>query len=318
MLNNDNQQAIDALKEVAMAGITEQRRARRWRIFFKILSLLLFILAAFLIFGAIASKNTRLTTASQYTAVVDVQGVIMQGALASADNIIPALQEAFADPKAKGVMIRCNSPGGSPVQSAYVYDEIMRLRDVYPNKKVVAVASDLCASGGYFIISAAEEIFANKSSLVGSIGVRMQGFGVVEAMKKLGIENRELTAGENKAILDPFSPRKPEHEAFVKKMLATTHKHFIDAVKKGRGARLADHPDIFSGLFWTGEDAKKLGLIDDFGSPASIARDVINAETLIDFSPKDDFLDRLSKGVSTSLSTVLLKLNQAPQPVLHP
>ncbi len=317
MLNNENQQAIEALKDVAMAGIKEQRSARRWSIFFKIFSLLVLLLLIGAMFGVISGKDKRITAATNYTAVVDVQGVIMQGAEASADNIIPALQEAFEDPKASGVIIRCNSPGGSPVQSAYVYDEIMRLRDLYKDKKVVAVAADLCASGGYFIISAAEEIYANKSSLVGSIGVRMQGFGFVEAMKKLGVESRELTAGENKAILDPFSARKPEDEAFVRKMLATTHKHFIDAVKAGRGDRLANDPDIFSGLFWTGEDAKALGLIDGYGSPASIARDVIKAETMINFSPKDDVFERLSKRVGASAASLLMNLNQAQTPVLH-
>ena len=317
MLNNENQQAIEALKEVAMAGIKEQRSSRRWRNFFKILSLLVFLLFIMAIVGAIGSKSGRLTTAQSYTAVVDIQGVIMQGAEASADKIIPSLQEAFEDPKAKGVMLRCNSPGGSPVQSAYVYDEIMRLRQLHADKKVVAVASDLCASGGYFIISAAEEIYANKSSLVGSIGVRMQGFGFVEAMRKLGVENRELTAGENKAILDPFSPRKPEDEAFVKKMLATTHKHFIESVKAGRGDRLADDSDIFSGLIWTGEDAKELGLIDGFGSPATIAREVINAETMINFSPRKDVFSKLSKQISTTAENLILQINQAPKPVLH-
>ena len=317
MLNNENQQAIEALKDVALASIKEQRSSRRWSIFFKILSILVLLLLIGAIFGAISGKDSRLTAAANYTAVVDVQGVIMQGAEASADNIIPALQEAFEDPKVSGVIIRCNSPGGSPVQSAYVYDEIMRLRDLYKDKKVVAVAADLCASGGYFIISAAEEIYANKSSLVGSIGVRMQGFGFVEAMKKIGVESRELTAGENKAILDPFSARKPEDEAFVKKMLATTHKHFIDAVKAGRGDRLANDPDIFSGLFWTGEDAKALGLIDGYGSPASIARDVFKTKTLINFSPKDDVFERLSKRVGATATGILMNLNQSPSPVLH-
>jgi len=284
MLNNENEQAIAALKSIAMAGIKEQRSSRRWGIFFKLSTTILFLFFILSIFGAVASKDDRLSVGS-YTALVDIQGVIMQGAEASADNIIPALQKAFADPKSKGVILRCNSPGGSLVQSAYVYDEIMRLREIYKSKRIVAVASDLCASGGYYIISAAEEIYANKSSLVGSIGVRMQGFGVVEAMKKLGIENRELTAGDNKAILDPFSPRKPEDEAFVKDLLTTTHKHFIDAVKAGRGDRLANNPDIFSGLFWTGEDAKALGLVDGFGSPASVARELMQANTLINFSP---------------------------------
>lgn len=317
MLNNENQQAIDALKEVAMAGIKEQRSSRRWSIFFKILSLLVLLLIVGAIIGAVSGKNKRISAAQNYTAVVDVQGVILQGAEASADNIIPALQDAFADPKAKGVMIRCNSPGGSPVQSAYVFDEIRRLRLLYPEKKVVAVAADLCASGGYFIIAAAEEIYADKSSLVGSIGVRMQGFGLVELMDKVGVESRELTAGENKAILDPFSPRNPEHEAFVKKQLANTHQHFIRAVKAGRGDRLADDPDIFSGLFWTGEDAKALGLIDGYGSPSSVARDIIKAETMINFSPVDDVFERLSKRLGATATSLLLNMNQAPKPILH-
>lgn len=326
MLNNENQQAVEALKDIAMVGIKEQRSFRRWSMFSKILSFIFWLLVFMAIFGVFSSKNglmkgmsskDRLALGeSSYTAVVDIQGVILQGAEASADNIIPSLQDAFEDPKAKGIILRCNSPGGSPVQSAYVYDEIMRLRGIYPEKRIVAVAADLCASGGYFIISAAEEIYANKSSLVGSIGVRMQGFGFVEAMKKIGVENREVTAGENKAILDPFSDRKPEDEAFVKKMLETTHKHFIDAVKAGRGQRLSKNPDIFSGLFWTGEDAKALGLIDDFGSPASIARDVINAEKMINFSPKDDVLERLSKSIGASISALLLQANQGSTPVL--
>lgn len=302
MLNNENQQAIDALKDVAMAGITEQRRARRWSIFFKIMTLLLAAFFILSLLGAAFSKNKRFSSAKSYTAVVDVQGPIMQGAKASADKIIPSLQDAFKDPRAKGVMIRCNSPGGSPVQSAYVFDEIRRLRLKHPEKKVVAVASDVCASGGYFIIAAAEEIYADKSSIVGSIGVRMQNFGLVELMKKVGVENRELTAGENKAILDPFSPRNPEHEAFIKKQLENTHRHFIRAVKAGRGERIkSDNPDIFSGLFWTGEDAKELGLIDGYGSPASVARDIIKAEKMVDFNPKEDFIERLSRQISVAL-----------------
>ncbi len=317
MINNENQQAIDALKDVAMAGIKEQRSSRRWSIFFKFATLILLFLLTMAIVGSAMSKSSRLSTAPTYTAVVDIQGVILQGAEASADNIIPALQDAFADKKVKGIILRCNSPGGSPVQSSYVYNEIKRLRDIHKEKKVIAVAADLCASGGYFIISAADEIYVNPSSLVGSIGVRMQGFGVVEAMKKLGIENRELTAGENKSILDPFSPRKPEDEAFVKDLLATTHKHFIDAVKAGRGDRLKNDPDIFSGLFWTGEDAKALGLVDGFGSPASVARDIIGAETMVNFSPEKDIFERLSKRIGASVTKLLLESNNSPAPVLY-
>ncbi len=290
-----------------MAGINEQRSWRRWNIFFKFAGLLLLVLLIMLVIGGSAMKNTRITTAQEYTAVIDIKGIIMAGADAGADNVIPAIQDAFKDEKVKGIVLRCNSPGGSPVQSSYIYDEIMRLRKLHKDKPVYAVAADICASGGYFIISAADKIFANKSSLVGSIGVRMDSFGVVDLMKKIGVESRQITAGEHKAILDPFQPRKLEEEVFLKKMLATTHQHFISAVKAGRGDRLKDNPDIFSGLFWTGKDAKALGLIDDFGSASSVARDIIKAETLVNFTPKKDFLQRLSDRVGASISAMLLK-----------
>ncbi len=316
-MDSDNQQAINALKDVAMAGITEQRSSRRWGIFFKLASLLLFLFFILAIVGSAASKGAKFTSAASYTAVIDINGVILQGKDASADNIIPVLQEAFEDPKVKGIVLRCNSPGGSPVQSSDIYNEIMRLRDIHKDKKLIAVVSDLCASGGYFIVSAAEEIYANKSSLVGSIGVRMKSFGVVEAMKKLGVESREITAGEHKAILDPFSERNPEDEVFIKKLLATTHKHFIDAVKAGRGDRLKDNPDIFSGLFWTGEGAKELGLIDGFGNDAYVAREVIGAKTLIDFNPKHDVFERLSKRMGASISSWLNPTEAISVPELY-
>ncbi len=316
-MNNENQQAVEALKQVAMASIQEQRSSRRWGIFFKLAAFLLLLLLILALIGSVFSKNVKLTSAKEYTAVVDVNGIILQGASASADNIIPALQDAFKDEKAKGIILRCNSPGGSPVQSSYIYDEIRRLKALHKGKKIIAVAADLCASGGYFIISAADEIYANKSSLVGSIGVRMTGFGVVEAMKKIGIESRELTAGKHKAIMDPFSPRKPEEEAFIKKLLATTHTHFIDAVKAGRGERLKDDPDIFSGLFWTGEGAKELGLIDGFGSDAYVAREIIKAPVMINFSPKQGFFDKLSKKVSTNIKTWLFESKNNPYSLLY-
>lgn len=316
-MNNENQQAVEALKQIAMASIQEQRSSRRWGIFFKLAAFLLLLLLILALIGSVFSKNVKLTSAKEYTAVVDVNGIILQGASASADNIIPALQDAFKDEKAKGIILRCNSPGGSPVQSSYIYDEIRRLKTLHKDKKIIAVAADLCASGGYFIISAADEIYANKSSLVGSIGVRMTGFGVVEAMKKIGIESRELTAGKHKAIMDPFSPRKPEEEAFIKKLLATTHTHFIDAVKAGRGERLKDDPDIFSGLFWTGEGAKELGLIDGFGSDAYVAREIIKAPVMINFSPKQGFFDKLSKKVSTNIKTWLFESKNNPYSLLY-
>lgn len=307
MNNTEEQHAIDALKQVALAGIEEQRRSRRWTVFFRLASLLLLLLLVILLFTSAAVNNSRLTTAKNYTALVDIKGIIMAGADASADNIIPALQDAFEDKKVKGIVLRCNSPGGSPVQSSYIYNEIRRLRKLHKDKPIYAVASDLCASGGYFIISAADEIYANKSSLVGSIGVRMKSFGVVEAMKKIGVESRELTAGKHKAILDPFKPRKPEEEIFIKKMLAETHQHFIRAVKEGRGDRLKNDPDIFSGLFWTGERAKELGLIDGFGSSSYVARELIKAETIVNFTPKKDFIQRLSDRIGTGISSLVLK-----------
>jgi len=314
--SNENQQAVDALKQVAMAGIQEQRSSRRWGIFFKFATLMLFLLFIMALIGSALLKDSKLTSAKKYTAVIDINGVILQGADASAANIIPALQDAFNDKKVKGIILRCNSPGGSPVQSSYVYNEIRRLKALHKDKKVIAVAADLCASGGYFIISAADEIYANKSSLVGSIGVRMTGFGVVDLMKMIGVENRELTAGEHKAILDPFSPRKADDEKFVKKLLATTHKHFIDAVKTGRGDRLKNDPDIFSGLFWTGEGARELGLIDNFGSDAYVAREVIKAPVMINFSPKKDVFEQLSRKLGANISNWLFE-TKTSRPVLY-
>jgi protease-4 len=282
--------------------------------------MLIFALMFFLMIMAVKTassmRDTRLTMADKYTALIEVKGIIMPDSAASAANIIPALQEAFEDDKVKGIILQCNTPGGSPVQSSLVYDEIMRLRELHKDKPIYAVAEDLCASGGYFIVSAAEKIYANRSTLIGSIGVRMKSFGVVEVMKKIGIESREMTAGKYKALIDPFKPSNPEAEAHIKKMLKTTHEHFINAVKAGRGDRLKDNDDIFTGLFWTGKDAKELGVIDEFGSIESVARDVFKAETIINFSPKKTLLDQLSKRVGTSVGSLLLE-KEIPQAVLY-
>jgi protease-4 len=202
------------------------------------------------------------------------------------------------------------------VQSSLIYDEIMRLRKLHKDKQIHAVAEDVCASGGYFIVSAAENIYANRSTLVGSIGVRMKSFGVVEAMKMIGVESREMTAGKYKALLDPFKPSTPAAEAHIKNMLESTHAHFIGAVKAGRGSRLKDNEDIFSGLFWTGTDAKALGVIDDFGSVESVARDIFKAEEVLNFSPQRTLLDALSKRVGTSIGSLLLE-REIPQTVLY-
>ena len=303
-MEQNDKQAIEVLREVALEGVTEQRRARRWSIFFKLL-IAAYVLLISVFYYSIIKGGKAVTKADSYTAVLDISGAIMADSEAGADYVIPSLRDAFEDEKVKGVIIRCNSPGGSPVQSGYIYDEIRRLREKHKDKPVYAVAADICASGGYYIISAADEIYASKTSLVGSIGVRMDSFGFVELMDKVGVESRQLTAGEHKAILDPFHPRNEEEEVFLKKMLATTHKHFINAVKEGRGDRLKDNPDIFSGLFWTGEDAKALGLVDGFGSASYVAREVIGAEELVVFSQKKTLVDRLADRIGTKISTMI-------------
>jgi len=319
-MNIENQQAVDALKEVALAGIQEQRRSRRWNIFFKI-AFIVIALSFLLVMGGLLGSVAQLTNpklgamaeGKKYAAMVSINGIILDGEAASADNLIEALQGAFADEQAEGVILRCNSPGGSPVQSNHVFTEIMRLRDKYPDKPVHAVAEDVCASGGYYIIAAAQNIYADKSSLVGSIGVRMDSFGFVEGMKKIGVESRQITAGENKALLDPFKPQKPEDVAYLEKLLENTHQHFIDAVKQGRGDRIdvAANPDLFTGLFWSGDQAKGLGLVDGFGSVRSIARDELNADTVVDFTLQSDLLERFSKRLGSHIGAGLTNLQNA-------
>ncbi len=292
-------QAIQALKDVALEGIKEQRRARRWGIFFKLAFLLYLILFLVVIFGSKSEK--QLTTASKITAVVDINGIIMDGAEASAELVLPSLKEAFENSKTKGVLLRINSPGGSPVQAGIINDEIRRLKALHKDIPVYAVVSDLCASGGYYIAVAADQIYADKASIVGSIGVRMDNFGVVGLMEKLGVQRRLYTAGANKGMLDPFLPEKPEQVQHVQAMLDNTHQQFINVVKQGRGDRLKETPDIFSGLFWTGEDAVKLGLIDGLGSDTYVARDLIKAEDMVNFTTEKGLLESISRRVETSV-----------------
>ncbi|PID46539.1 MAG: S49 family peptidase [Proteobacteria bacterium] len=316
-MDTDNQQAIDALKQIAMAGIEEQRRSRRWGIFFKIVFFLLPVCFLLIMGGMLGSmtqlsnpKLSALAEGKKYAAMVSISGIILEGESASSNNLIKSLQEAFADENAEGVILRCNSPGGSPVQSNHVFMEIMRLREKYPEKPIYAVAEDVCASGGYYIVAAAQDIYADQSSIVGSIGVRMDSFGFVESMKKLGIESRQITAGKNKALLDPFKPQKPEDVAYLEKLLENTHQHFINSVKQGRGDRIDPQktPELFTGLFWSGDQAKKIGLVDGFGSVRSVARDQLGAETIIDFSYKSDFLDRLSRGLGAAVQVKMLEM----------
>ena len=291
------------LERTLLAGIQEQRRARRWGIFFKLLTFLLLV-AVLLTFTPLMDMERNATTGSGYSALIEVRGVIADKEQASADNLVTSLQAAFDDPKVKGVVLRINSPGGSPVQSGYVYDEIRRLRGLHPETKVYAVISDLGASGAYYIASAADEIYADKASLVGSIGVTAAGFGFVGAMEKLGVERRAYTSGEHKAFLDPFEPQKPDETKFWQGVLNVTHEQFIASVKQGRGDRFKDkeHPELFSGLVWTGQQALPLGLIDGLGNASSVARDVIGEKELVDFTVQESAFDRFSKNLGASVA----------------
>ena len=291
------------LENTLLAGVQEQRRSRRWGIFFKLLTFV-YLMLALVLFSPLMDMEKSAARGPGYTALIDVVGVIADKEAASADNIVASLRAAFEDPKVKGVVLRINSPGGSPVQSGYVYDEILRLRALYPKTKVYAVISDLGASGAYYIASAADQIYADKASLVGSIGVTAAGYGFVGTMEKLGVERRTYTSGEHKSFLDPFQPQKPEETQFWQGVLDTTHRQFIASVKQGRGERLKDkeHPELFSGLVWSGEQALPLGLIDGLGSASSVARDVIKEKELVDFTVQESPFDRFSKRLGASIA----------------
>ncbi len=294
----------ELLENVVMASVQEQRRARRWGIFFKLLTFLYIAWFVWMIFGS--GRVEKGAIAGSHTAVVNVTGEIADNSDASADAIISGLQAAFDAPKSRAVVLRINSPGGSPVQSAYVYDEIRRLRALHKDKKLYAVITDMGASGAYYIASAADQIYVNQGSLVGSIGVIMQGFGVQGLMQKLGVEDRTMTAGDHKAILSPFEPMKPEEKVHVKNLLEAVHQQFIAAVRQGRGQRLKENPDIFSGLFWTGQQAVELGLADGFGSVDSVARTVVGAEEIVDYSDVPDPMTAVLRKLGTSMGNAVV------------
>lgn len=295
-----NQQLYSVLEKTLQAGVIEQRRKRRWGIFFKLLFALYFlvIIAMFAATPVLNEQRKFMDSdgnpLNEYTAVIRIEGEIAANTDASADKITTALRKAFKDPKAKAIVLRINSGGGSPVQSAYVYDEINRLKKIH-NKKTYAVIMDIGASGAYYIASAADEIYADQASLVGSIGVTAASFGFVGTIEKLGIERRLYTSGEHKAFLDPFSPQNASESEFWKDVLNTVHAQFINAVKKGRGDRLQEQPELFSGLIWSGEQALPLGLIDGLASTGSLARDVIHAPDLVDFTVQEDGFTRFMK-----------------------
>lgn len=300
---NSEDKSWQLLEKTLLAGVQEQRRSRRWGIFFKLLTFV-YLFGLLMLFTPLMDMDKAAVRGSSHTALIEVRGVIADKEPASADNIVTALRAAFEDSKTKGVVLRINSPGGSPVQSGYVYDEIRRLRAQYPAIKLYAVISDLGASGAYYIASAADQIYADKASLVGSIGVTAAGYGFVGTMEKLGVERRTYTSGEHKAFLDPFQPQKPEETAFWQSVLDTTHRQFIASVKQGRGDRLKDkeHPELFSGLIWSGEQALQLGLVDGLGSAGYVARDVIGEKELVDFTVEESPFDRFSKRLGASVA----------------
>jgi len=281
----------EVIEKLAFDALKEQRRARRWGIFFKLLTFAYLALLLALLFD----WHRADALAGKHTALIDVSGVIDAKGAASADNVTDALQNAFKDKNTQGVILRINSPGGSPVQAGIIYDEIRRLRGLYPNIPMYAVVEDICASGGYYIASSADKIYVDKASLIGSIGVIMDQFGFVETMHKLGVERRVFTSGDNKAFLDPFSPLEPRQVEYARALLAEIHQQFIDVVRKGRGKRLKESPEMFSGLIWTGAKSIDLGLTDGLGSVNSVAREVIKVEQIVDFTQKENLWERFAK-----------------------
>lgn len=290
------------LERLAFAALQEQRRTRRWGIVFK--SLFFLYLVAFLVIYM--PKDLEVAKAREkHTALININGVIAQDSEASADNVVTSLRKAFENKKTAAVILRINSPGGSPVQAGYINDEIYRLKDKYPDIPVYAVIVDVCASGGYYIAAAADEIYADKASVVGSIGVIMASFGFVDALEKLGVERRLITAGANKAMYDAFSPVKPADRDHLQQVLNEIHTQFINTVIKGRRDKLLDDDKLFSGLIWTGEQGLELGLVDALGSSSYVAREIVGVEEIVDYTRKQPFFDRVTKRLGTAMADVL-------------
>jgi protease-4 len=294
------------IERLAREGLLEQQRTRRWGIFFKLLG---FALVVFVLLLLVAStSNTERACLDKCTAMVDLRGEIDSEGRASAENVIAGLQAAFKDKGTRGVVLRIDSPGGSPVQAGTINDEIRRLRATHPDTPIYAVVEEICASGAYYVAVAADRIYVDKASLVGSIGVIMDGFGFVDAMGKIGVERRAITAGSNKDFLDPFAPVSPKQQEYAQQMLDEIHQQFIAAVKQGRGDRLKESPELFSGLVWTGQRSVELGLADAFGSVQSVAREVIKADDVVDFTQQESITDRLARRFGASMGRTLATL----------
>ena len=296
-----------AIEKLLLADMRERRAARRWRI---VKSLLWLILIGAIAWVLITDNWSSRKPTGPHTAVVSIEGDIDGDSDASADKILPAMRDALEDSNTKALVLLIDSPGGSPVQAGLINDEIFRLKKLH-HKPIYAVVEDSCASAAYYIASAADKIYVDKASVVGSIGVLMDSFGLTGAMEKLGIERRLLASGENKGMLDPFSPMTDAQRQYAQTLLDQIHRQFIDVVKKGRGARLKESPELFSGLFWTGEQAVDLGLADDFGSLDSVARDVVKAEEVVDYTSRTNLAERVAKRFGAALGqgavTALMK-----------
>ncbi len=306
----------DALAKLAGAALVEQRRSRRWAIFFRLAFLTYVLVLTSLMLPDVFS--TESDSSERHTAVVRLTGVISEQSEANAKNINKGLRAAFADENSAAVVLKINSPGGSPVQAGQIHDEMLRLREKYPEIPLYTVIDDICASGGYYVAVASDQIFADKASIVGSIGVLMNGFGFVNAMDKLGVERRLLTAGAHKGFLDPFSPPDSEAVTHVQSLLDDVHQQFIDVVRNGRGERLKENPETFSGLIWSGEQGLELGLIDQFGSLGSVARDIVEETEVVDFTVGDSPLDRFTRSLGASIGTALAnRAGVSVEPVLR-
>jgi len=304
MTENGSQWERELVNKLATAALKEQRRARLWGIFFKLLT---FAYITVFLLMAIDWKGGDVGSSKKHTAMVEVSGLIAPGTDASAEKITTALQAAFKDKNTQGVIVRINSPGGSPVQAQTIYDEMKRLRQKYPEIPLYAVVEDVCASGGYFVAVGADRIYVGKASIVGSIGVLMNGFGFTGLMDKLGIERRLITAGENKGMLDPFSPLDDKDREHIKTLMGDIHQQFIGVVREGRGKRLKEGPEIFSGLIWTGQKSVDLGLADGFGSLEYVAREVIKAEEIRDFTISEGVAEKLARRFGASISSAFVE-----------
>ena len=300
------------LEKLALSALQEQRRARHWSIFFKLLLFIWLFGLLLLTIGWIGKKEVP--HVGKHTALVELEGIIAPGTEASAENITSGLQSAFKDKNTLGVILRINSPGGSPVQAGNINDEIRRLRAKYPGIPLYAVVEDICASGGYYVAVAADKIYVNKASIVGSIGVLMDGFGFTGTMEKLGIERRLLISGDNKGFLDPFSPLNTEQKNYAQKMINEIHQQFIQVVRQGRGKRLKETPDMFSGLVWTGQKSIELGLADALGNVDYVAREVIKAEEVVDFTPHESLAERFARHLGGEMVKALFS---SPRWALH-